>query len=159
MEMTRIEVEDFLYYEASLLDEWKLIEWAGLFTEDAHYLVPPTDKLDADFREELFIISDNHQRIVQRAERLLKKEAHVEYPHSRTRHLISNGRIRGIEDEIADVTSNFVTYRSKREKLDPFVGRIDYKLTKVNGEIKIKEKRVLMDLDALRPQGKVSIVL
>src|SRR5437868_6035835 len=88
--VTRSEIEDFLYLESALLDDWKLEEWASLFTEDGFYLIPPTDKPDADHRTELFIISDNHHRIVHRAKRLLKKEAHVEYPHSRTRHCVNN---------------------------------------------------------------------
>ncbi|MDQ1002212.1 3-phenylpropionate/cinnamic acid dioxygenase small subunit [Neobacillus niacini] len=105
------------------------------------------------------MISDNYERIVQRAKRLFKREAHVEYPHSRTRHTTSNVRIENRENEVIDVTCDFITYRSKREKLDSFIGRIDYKLVEQNGELKIKQKRVLLDLDSLRPQGKVSIVL
>ena len=44
----REEVEDFLYQEAELLDEWRLDEWAALFTEDARYVVPTTDLPDGD---------------------------------------------------------------------------------------------------------------
>jgi len=36
----RAEIEDFLYLEAAYLDDWKLNEWLGLFTQDASYLVP-----------------------------------------------------------------------------------------------------------------------
>ncbi|MDT7663767.1 MAG: p-cumate 2,3-dioxygenase subunit beta, partial [Pseudonocardiales bacterium] len=32
--LARIEVEDFLYREAALLDEWRLEEWLDLFTLD-----------------------------------------------------------------------------------------------------------------------------
>jgi p-cumate 2,3-dioxygenase subunit beta len=38
--ITRAEVEDFLYHEAALLDEWKLNEWQELLTDDAAYYVP-----------------------------------------------------------------------------------------------------------------------
>ena len=34
--LTRSEVEDFLYAEAELLDEWRLPEWLDLFTDDAY---------------------------------------------------------------------------------------------------------------------------
>ncbi|GAB4350243.1 MAG: hypothetical protein Kow0073_04500 [Immundisolibacter sp.] len=64
--LTRAEVEDFLYHEAALLDEWKTLEWSALFTEDGEYLVPPTDLPDADKNEALFIINDDHHRLVQR---------------------------------------------------------------------------------------------
>ena len=42
--VTRAEVEDFLYHEAALLDDWRLDEWLGLLTDDAAYYVPPNDK-------------------------------------------------------------------------------------------------------------------
>ena len=48
--VTRAEVEDFLYHEAALLDEWKLDEWQALLTDDAAYYVPPNDQLEGDHR-------------------------------------------------------------------------------------------------------------
>ena len=33
--VTRQEIEDFLYHEAALLDEWKLDEWQALLADDA----------------------------------------------------------------------------------------------------------------------------
>ena len=41
--LLRLRVEDLLFEEAALLDQWKLDEWLALYTEDAHYYVPPTD--------------------------------------------------------------------------------------------------------------------
>ena len=32
--ISRAEIEDFLFAEADLLDEWRLPEWLELFTED-----------------------------------------------------------------------------------------------------------------------------
>src|SRR5258708_8231228 len=40
--MSRQEVEDFLYTEGDLLDHWKLDEWLTLYTDDAQYLIPTT---------------------------------------------------------------------------------------------------------------------
>ena len=40
MKLSRSDAEDFLIQEAALLDSWKLMEWADLFTEDGEYLVP-----------------------------------------------------------------------------------------------------------------------
>jgi p-cumate 2,3-dioxygenase beta subunit len=152
-------VEDFLYHEAELLDNWKLEEWTQLFVPESFYLIPPTDEPNADHKNTLFIIADDHFKLVQRAKRLLKKEAHVEYPHSTTRHMISNVRIKEIQDNAAHVTCNFAVYRTKRQVLDTFVGHCKYKLTLVDDQLKIQEKRVILDLDALRPHGKVSIIL
>jgi p-cumate 2,3-dioxygenase beta subunit len=57
--ITRSDIEDFLYEEAALLDEWRLREWLALTTEDATYEVPSTDVPDGDPRDTLFIIADN----------------------------------------------------------------------------------------------------
>ena len=56
---TRPEIEDFLFNEAALLDDWKLEEWLALFTDDARYLVPATDlPKDAPPEGNLFYIED-----------------------------------------------------------------------------------------------------
>ena len=34
---SRAAIEEFLYREAELLDDWRLPEWADLFTDDARY--------------------------------------------------------------------------------------------------------------------------
>jgi p-cumate 2,3-dioxygenase beta subunit len=159
MIVTRQQVEDFLYNEADLLDEWKLMEWADLFTEDGTYLIPTTDNLEGDYQSTLYFVADERYRIVQRAKRLLKKEAHVEYPHSRTRHLFSNIRLLETGDDFVRVKCNFVTCRTKREILDAYVGQIYSQLVVRDEKLKIREKKVILDLDGLRPQGKVSIIL
>ena len=66
----------------SYLDDWKLEEWASYFTSEGNYLIPPIGNPDADFKRSLYLVHDDHARLEQRAKRLLKKEAHVEYPHS-----------------------------------------------------------------------------
>src|SRR6202011_4365383 len=47
---SRQEVEDFLYREAALLDEWRLEEWLEMLTDDAIYQVPSTDTPEGDVR-------------------------------------------------------------------------------------------------------------
>ena len=115
MNITRQQVEEFLYKEADLLDEWKMAEWAALFSSDAAYLIPPIGNPDADFNRSLFIAHDDRARLEHRALRLLKKEAHVEYPHSTTVHNYHNIRIVEQASDSVKVKCNFSTYRTKRE--------------------------------------------
>ena len=98
--VTRAEVEDLLYYEAELLDSWRLDDWLGLLTEDATYYVPPNDKPDGDHRYTLFIIADDIVRLRERVIRLKDPNCHAEYPPSRTRRLIGNVRITGVDGDI-----------------------------------------------------------
>src|SRR3954453_8741216 len=93
--VTRAEVEDFLFHEAALLDEWRLDEWLALLTEDALYRVPSNDRPNARPEDTLFTIADDIRRIRARVVRLNERNAHAEFPRSRTRRLISNVRITG----------------------------------------------------------------
>ncbi|MFG6115686.1 aromatic-ring-hydroxylating dioxygenase subunit beta [Halobacillus sp. MO56] len=157
--LTRQDVVDFLYNEAKLLDEWKLNEWAALFTDEGTYKVPPIGEPDASPTESLFYVHDNRSRLQERAERLLKKEAHVEYPHSTTLRNYHNILVSGLESDVITVECNFTTHRSKREVLDTFIGKSTYELVEQNGELAIKSKKVVLYLDSLRPHGKISLIL
>src|SRR5215831_14286771 len=114
-QVTRQQVEDFLYHEAALLDDWKLDEWLTLLTDDATYRVPSNDRPDADPANTLFTIADDIERIRGRVTRLKDKNAHAEFPRSRTRRLISNVRIVGRSAGELRVEANFVVYRFRRD--------------------------------------------
>ncbi|SFD39469.1 p-cumate 2,3-dioxygenase beta subunit [Lentibacillus persicus] len=157
--LERQEVVDFLYEEALLLDEWKLMEWAELFTDDATYKVPPLGEPDADARTSLFYIHDDRTRIQDRAERLLKKEAHVEYPHSTTVRNYHNIMLKDLDSDIIKAACNFTLHRTKREVVDTFIGRHTYDLVQQDGELRIKNKKAVLKLDSLRPHGKISLIL
>lgn len=156
---SREEVEDLLYAEAALLDEWRLQEWLALLTEDATYQVPPTDLPNADARNTLFIIADDALRIRSRVKQLLGKSAWAENPKSRTRRMISNVRVLGGENGNIRVAANFVVYRMRYELVDTYVGRYEYVLVRIEGKLKIRERKAILDLEALRPHGKVSFIL
>lgn len=155
----RQDVIDFLYNEAKILDEWRLKEWAALFTDDGTYMVPPLGEPDAEPTTSLFYIHDNRSRIQERAERLLKKEAHVEYPHSTTTRNYHNILVGDLDADVITVECNFTTHRTKREVVDTFIGKATYELVIENGELAIQHKKVVINLDSLRPHGKISLIL
>jgi p-cumate 2,3-dioxygenase subunit beta len=156
---TRQEVEDLLYREAALLDEWKLEEWLELLTDDAIYEVPSTDAPEGDSRNTLYIIADDATRIRSRVKQLLGKSAWAENPHSRTRRMIGNVRVPGTEGDSVLVSTNFIVYRMRYETVDTYVGRYDYKLARFGAQLKIRERRAILDNEALRPHGKISFIL
>lgn len=157
--ITRQEVEDFLYYEAALLDEWRLDEWLTLFTEDAHYVVPATDHPEGDPRQDFVFIDDDVDRLRGRVERLKSRHAHREYPWSRTRRLIANVRITEVTGDEVKVTASFLVYRIRMGQVAPYVGRYDYRLRRLDGGLKISYRRATLDLERLRDHGAVSIIL
>lgn len=156
---SRHEVEDLLFKEAALLDEWRLEEWLEMLTDDATYQVPPTDVPEGDARNTLFIISDDALRIRSRVKQLLGKFAWAENPRSRTRRMISNVRVLGRDGEDILITANFAVYRMRYENIDTYIGRYNYRLVRLGSELRIRERRVILDNEALRPHGKISFIL
>ena len=160
--LTRLQAEDFLFREAELLDGWRLDEWAALYTEDARYEIasPSTeDPINADPDQTLFLVADGIARIRARAVRLSKKTAHAEYPHSKTRHLITNVRVSAGEEDETRVRANFAVYRTKEETTTVYMGEAHLILVQDSGTIKIRRKRCILDLNSLYDQGRMTIIL
>ena len=151
-------VEDFLYQEAALLDAWRLDEWLALFTADGRYLVPTTDLPDGDPQKDLVFIDDDMVRLRARVERLKSRHGHREYPSSRTRRFVTNIRIK-VADSAMVVTSSFLVYRFRLGESSPYVGWYEHRLKRVEGELKIQHRKAVLDLEALREHGAVSIIL
>ena len=154
----REEVEDFLYEEAALLDEWRLDEWAALFTEDARYVVPTTDLPEGDPSHDLVFIDDDITRIRARVKRLNSRHAHREYPSSRTRRFISNVRVKRTGDGALAVSANVLVYRFRSGEVAPYVGSCEYTLKRVEGGFRISYRRAVLDHEALTDHGAVSII-
>ncbi len=158
----REDFENFLYMEARLLDEWRLEDWERLFTDDGRYLVPPMGISNADSADPanmLFLIADDRTRIHQRVIRLMKKSAHAEYPHSRTRHCITNVELRGHGDLGTKVSAAFATHRVRRREVIIYVGQLLYTLVRIEGALALREKSACLDLDVLAPQGSLAFIV
>jgi p-cumate 2,3-dioxygenase beta subunit len=153
------EVEDFVVREAALLDEWRLDDWLALFTEDARYLVPATDLPGGEPEQTLAIINDDMARLRGRVERLKSRHAHREFPWSRTRRFITNVRIKEASGEEMVVQASFLVYRIRSGQVDPLIGSYVYTLRRLDGALKIAARKAVLDLEALRPHGTLSIIL
>lgn len=159
-QVTRQQVEDFLYEEAALLDAWRLDEWLGLLTHDAVYRVPSNDRPESDPKDTLFIIADDIHRIRARVTRLKGRNTHAEYPPSRTRRIISNVRIVAQNGPELRVEANFVVYRFRREeRIREYVGRYRYELRIEEGRLKIARREAILDAMELGSLGSVSFIL
>jgi p-cumate 2,3-dioxygenase beta subunit len=157
--MLHREVEAFIFEEAALLDAWRLEDWLALFTDDARYLVPATDTPEADPRQVLSIIDDDMARLRGRVERLQSRHAHREFPWSRTRRLVTNLRITEVVGTDIHVTAAFLVYRIRAGHVDPLIGHYEYTLRRIRNTLKIAHRKAVLDLEALRPHGTLSIIL
>ncbi|MDX2675081.1 aromatic-ring-hydroxylating dioxygenase subunit beta [Streptomyces sp. NY05-11A] len=153
-------VERFLYEEAELLDTWRLHEWLELFAPHGQYHVPATDLPDGDPAHDLFLIQDDRFLLEQRVNSLLTRAAHAEYPHSRTRHMITNVRVAETGGGRLSVTANFAVFRIRSGTVDTYVGQYrNIMLQDDDGTFLYETRKAVLDLDALRPHGKVSVIL
>jgi p-cumate 2,3-dioxygenase subunit beta len=158
--ITRQQVEDFLYDEADLLDEWRLDEWLALFDEErGGYYMPTTDNPGGEPGTALYLIADDMPKLRSRVDQLMSGLTWAENPRSRTRHMIGNVRVLGRDGEVLRVKASFVVYRMRFENIDPYIGTYYYKLIPQDRSFKILERRVVLDLEALRPHGKVSFIV
>jgi p-cumate 2,3-dioxygenase beta subunit len=160
VEVSRQQVEDFLYAEAALLDSWSLDDWLLLYDEDAKYEVPCNDAPDGNPDTDLLLIDDDYPRLRARVERLNSRRAHREYPHSRTNHQIFNVRVAepGGDREIS-VRASFTVWRFRGSKTSCYVGHYRYRLRQSDNGFRIAFKRAELDMTDLRAVSDVAIIL
>lgn len=158
--LLRLRVEDLLFKEADLLDSWLLDEWLSLYTDDAYYHIPPSD-VDGDTADpdtSLFYIVDDRVRMQERVIRLGKVGAHSEWPRSKVRHLVSNTLVER-DGDVIRARSSFVVWRSKDITSDAFVGHYRHEIVERDGNLMIAGKTCVLDMEALRPHARISIIL
>jgi p-cumate 2,3-dioxygenase subunit beta len=163
-QVTRGQVEDFLYREARLLDDWDLNDWLALWAAGAtRYVVPCNDDPDGDPATDLVLIDDDELRMRLRVERLNSRKAHREYPHSRTSHQIANVMLSPVDvsggEPVLPVSAEFTVWRFRNGRATSYVGRYHYRLVTADGELRIRAKRCELAMTELRPAGDLAILL
>jgi p-cumate 2,3-dioxygenase beta subunit len=157
--LLRLQVEDFIFHEGALLDEWRLDEWLALFTEDCAYVVPTTDLPEGDPRHDAVFVDDNMERLRGRVERLKSRHAHREYPYSRTRRHVTNVRLTNVTGDEVHAFANFLVHRLRSGQIAAYIGHYEYTLVRTDGGFKIRYRRAVLDNETLREHGAVSIIL
>lgn len=157
-------IEQFLYLEAMLLDEWKLDEWLALMLPDGRYRVPAPGTEDRDPDLTLQVIHDDYKLLAGRITRLKSKHAHAETPKSHTRRMISNVRAEYRGDDEIVAHSNFHVLRNRLGEMDHFIGRYRHVLVEQLDEdghvtYRIRDRLTVLDHDLVESGGTVSIVL
>lgn len=163
---SRPEIEDFLYYEASLIDSWRLREWLECFDPEAQYIVPATDcppekALTTDPLETVCLLADDVPLMKARVDRLENFRAHAEHPRSVIRHMITNPVVRWHDDERCDVHTSLAVFWRHHDAERLYVGRCLHRLRPtgkkpVADSFRILERRVALDNGAV---GALSFII
>jgi len=154
------EVEQFLYYEAALLDARRFDEWLQLLADDIHYWMPlrfnrdrRDEASDTSAPDEVSLFDDDKAFLEARIRRLKTGKAWAEDPPSRTRHLITNVVIEPANaPQNADfaVHSNFIVYRNRMEgEVDLYAGSRDDLIRRTAGGFQIASRTIMLDQNVL----------
>jgi 3-phenylpropionate/cinnamic acid dioxygenase small subunit len=159
------DIEQFLFREARLLDDWKFREWLGLLADDIRYWMPSMGRryrahskaialINAEHcserefssESELAILDETKESLEKRIARLESGMAWAEDPPSHTCRIISNVVVTEADsDTQLTVHSNFVLYRTRGEsEQDFYVGRRQDSLRWVNGDWRIAYRKILL---------------
>lgn len=149
-------IEQFLHYEAELLDERKFREWLDLFTEDTHYWVPiRTNRVPRErprqisAPDELATFDESRADLEQRIRKLETGQAWAEEPPSRTRHMVTNVRVRPAGDGLHEVRCNVLVYQARGERDEHWFVCERHDLLEARadspGGLAIKRRKVVLD--------------
>jgi 3-phenylpropionate/cinnamic acid dioxygenase small subunit len=152
-----LELMQFYIREAWLLDERKLQEWLGLFTEDVLYFMPRRKNVPRreSHREvtplgDLALIEDDKRYLEMRVARLETGMAWAEDPPSRTRHLVGNLVAEPLDNGEVQAKTAFLVYRSHLETDQQLLaGSREDVLRRVDGTWKVAKRTIVLDANVL----------
>jgi 3-phenylpropionate/cinnamic acid dioxygenase small subunit len=137
----RWEIEQFLFHEAWLLDQGRLDEWLGLFTDDATYWVPLQAK-QADPLTTSSIVYDDRRLLEIRVRQFQHPRAHARVPAPRTVHQVGNVRVVEVESRDVRVGSTLVLVEYRRERQRVWAALVEHRLRRTAEGLRIAAKRV-----------------
>lgn len=151
----RREFEDLLYYEAWLLDHDRLEEWLALMADNIRYWAPVRANLergrdDCTRQQWLAHYDDDKAGLTIRVQRVRTGAAHADEPPARVRHFVSNVRVLAGTADYAQVTSNFIVFKSRRGREEYlFVGCREDRWRRIAGAWKLEDRLILLDHDVI----------
>jgi 3-phenylpropionate/cinnamic acid dioxygenase small subunit len=132
-----------VYREAELLDEWRLAEWLELWSDEALYWIPAGHAPElVDPQRQVSIAYDDRQRLEERVARLESGLAHAQDPRSRVVRLLSNVRVRSVDESSAELRCNVALFESRLGREQTLAGVVDHLLVRNEGGWRIRSKKV-----------------
>lgn len=148
-------VEEFLYFEARLLDEREFEAWMALFADDGIYWIPATPG-QTDPIGEVSIAYEDRQLLDVRVRRLRHPDNFADQPQARTSRVIGNVTLDEDDDGGLVARSNFTLTEIQNDQQRWFAGSYVHQLVADGDAFKIRQKRVnLLNCDA--PMGGIVI--
>jgi benzoate/toluate 1,2-dioxygenase beta subunit len=145
-----VNVEQFLYHEARLLDTGQFEAWLDLFTDDATYWLP-LERDQTDPLETSSIIHDDRTLLELRVKQARHPRAHARQPLARTVHQVGNVMV--LSENSSDImvasTLNLVEFRNERQR--NYGALVEHRLRRAGDSYRIAHKRV----DLVNSEGEL----
>lgn len=155
--MTSDELVDFVYREASLLDQMRWDEWLALFHEDGRYWMPLEWQQEDPVMQPSLMYED-WMLLKVRIERLAGERTFSQKPKSRCHHLLQRPEVVFSDDGVHKLRTSFLYTETRGDELERFSGWAGHELIEVDGELKIRLKRIdLVNFDA--PFGNIQLFI
>ena len=153
---TQREVENFLYFQAEVLDERRWEEWLNLFTEAGIYWMPASREQEIGEGHPNIFYEDYHL-MNMRIRRVEHPYAHSQAAGHRTSHVVSNVIIQKEEKAKGEllVSSRFHMLEYRLDNQRYFGGKYTHTLKKTNSGYKIQLQRV----DLVNVEGPFDYVM
>lgn len=151
-DITRSQIEDFLYYEARLLDDRRFEDWLECYREDAEFWMPAWDdngELTEDPQSEISLIYyANRGGLEDRVFRIrTERSSATSLPEPRTSHNTNNVEILERRDGEVDIRFNWVTFYFRYNTTDTYYGTTFMTLDVSGDTPKIVKKKVVLQND------------
>jgi 3-phenylpropionate/cinnamic acid dioxygenase small subunit len=143
-------IEQFLFHEARLLDTGQLEAWLDLFTDDATYWLP-LERDQKDPFETSSIIHDDRTLLELRVKQARHPRAHARQPLARTVHQVGNVLVLSEKDSEIRVGSTLQLVEWRQEKQRLWGALVEHRLRRAGGSFKIAHKRV----DLVNSEGEL----
>lgn len=144
-----LSLQQFLFEEATLLDERRFDEWLALWTPDGRYWVPRHHDQTSPF-DEVSIFWEDRMLRETRIRRLLNDRNWSQQPITRTSRLVGNVRVEGLDRAGQLIVSSRLHVSEYRLTLRHLAGRVVHKLVETETSWQIALKRVdLVDSDSV----------
>jgi 3-phenylpropionate/cinnamic acid dioxygenase small subunit len=145
-----VDVAQFLYHEARLLDTGQLEAWLDLFTDDATYWVP-LERDQPEAVETSSIIHDDRTLLALRVKQARHPRAHARLPLARTVHNVGNVMLLGEANGELRVASTLqlVEWRNERQRV--WGALVEHRLRRAGDAFRIAGKRI----DLVNSEGEL----
>ena len=155
-----LEIAQFLYAEAELLDERRHDEWLALLADDLRYWMPmrrnvkygDTAREFTREGEDIAWFDEGKDTLTRRVRQIQTGIHWAEEPQSRISHMVSNVQILSVAPDASEVTvkSRFLIYRNRVEtETDLLVGKREDTLRRNGESWLIARRKIILDQNVL----------